>query len=388
MSEDKGSADPAKKGVKGLRLESYFPVISSGSSRPAPATIPEDDPDKVLEKLENDAFKDLAKDYRISKIETLREEEELKKAKLRKERRAIDEENADRPNKDEPVASGAVAQSDISAADEAFVERISDWSEEKQLAAVKKLAVLRQAARQKGGAPMDALSTMLLMSYGEKPSTSANDVGTYADKLIDAVTTGMAIASQGKGGESVTDKLLVDAFNKLTTNPQAAAKPDDWLDKIGKLKDLGFIYTPSDFTRMLQESRGQTVQLAPPGQSNSELEMKRLDMDFQLKLQSMKDDREYKKEQIVAEKERTKVLTDGLESVVGTAAEVMGRREAQSLGEAGATDQALQTAAADQVAEAPCMQCGTKLVIPNPAMPRQITCNNCGKVQLWGPKPA
>lgn len=42
----------------------------------------------------------------------------------------------------------------------------------------------------------------------------------------------------------------------------------------------------------------------------------------------------------------------------------------------GATLQALRTARADEVPEAPCVKCGSRRVILNAAMPRQITCDN------------
>ena len=72
----------------------------------------------------------------------------------------------------------------------------------------------------------------------------------------------------------------------------------------------------------------------PPGQSNTDLEMKRMDWDFKLKMQQMADDKAVQERHADGRPERTKILTDVVNEVTGRPRRSLGKGEVASLDQA------------------------------------------------------
>jgi DNA-directed RNA polymerase subunit RPC12/RpoP len=351
--------DEGQKGKKTGRFDQWFPVIDVASGTPDP-----DNPDAAFRKMQRDTEVALLADMREAKMTRMTEQEWAKVDEIRRQRKAADPQ---------------VETNDTTAIDIAFVKEISDWPEDKQEAALKKLVMLRQAARQKGGAPMDALTTMLLMQYGNKEEKSGSDVATYADKLIDALTTGVQLASGGKG-ESVTDKLLVDAFNKLTTNSgQNQNQQQSLVSTIKELKEAGLVFTPKDFQEMMSKVQPNTPQIVDT--HSSDLEMTRLKMETDIRLAELNGNLKLKEKEIDINQKKTDALVGLGERLATAVGGAMAEGEVAGLEQRGAPELSgsqAPRANAQQMGEIKCPACGKPVPVPNPAKARDIKCLSCG----------
>ena len=389
-----GDQTQGKKGRPRISFTEAFdqysvtPSSANQPQQPSPSQNEEAEVEAAIRRADSEATKNLLRAMNESKLMRIKTEEEVKTAELELKKAEIEQKKeqlkpAPATDKEGAGAPGAVELNDV---DAAFVKSLPGMkSDEERAIALSAWKSLRQRATAKGGETMADLMQVLMLKqftdHGAGSSVSsitetANALGTLLDRF----------SPQGQPeGTSITEKVVEKLLASMPAPQAQTPVQQDLVATIKGLREAGVMYSPRDVQEMLAQSHTSTQPLPPPGPSNTALEMQRMDWDFKLKMQQMADERQFKKDTLTADSERTKVLTDGFKEVIGSAADALGKGEAASLDQAGASGAALRTAPADAVAEAPCKKCGATLVIPQPSMAGDITCPECHTIQHWSP---
>lgn len=264
-----------------------------------------------------------------------------------------------------------------------FAAKIAELPDDKRQAVMQTYSMF-QAAR---GGESNSMLPLLLM-YSQKPSTSAPDIATYGDQMLNAFQTGQASVA-GSGGQSTTDTILLKLLDKqLETKP--VESKNDTLATITALKDAGLIYTPADVSRMLAESGGKAHEIPlATGPNNAELEIKRLDMTQTLELKKMDNDMRLGMAKLGLEEKKSESLTKVVDRLGNTIGRAMADGEVDELEEKGATSKGLpkDTPSAD-IAHNTCPNCKADIVIPEPEKARTLKCVKCGTELDYTPTPA
>ena len=283
----------------------YYPQAAQ-SREPTPEEKEEEENERFNRERRLRRLRSL-QDAEIKSDEMDVEEENLKKSisvrVLRKELKELEGQDAKGGRRGAAGEAGS-AEDDIPLA---LIEKLNDFPEEKREAFLQTYTMVKMAQKNAtGSGDMGSLAPFLLMF---SQNHNAPDIGKYGENLIEALKTGVAMASPGDGGgESLSDKLAMKAFDMLTAGNATPAKSGmaETLETIKGLKEAGLTMAPADVSRMIAEaSKSNAVPMPAPGTTATEVELKRLETDQQIRMAEISSNEKVEMAKLVTERERT-----------------------------------------------------------------------------------
>ena len=278
-----------------------------------------------------------------------------------------------------------------------LLEKLAEYPEDKRMATIRTYALVKAATQQQQGGDMmggggGGMALPLLLFSQNHDST---DINKYGENLISAIQTGAKMANGGGGGggeegrsrESVSDKLVLKAFEMLQERassspaPQAGSSLSQVTGLIKELKEAGLVVSSTDMMRMMNDK------VSAPGTTATEVELEKIRQDSAIKLQEIQTNQQIEMAKLGIDRDRNDGFSNMLSKGLTTAGRFLAKGETDELlnggGEAPQGMPAMNDPQQVAIGHEKCPNCGADILVPQPDKPRDdLACAKCGVTGL------